>query len=102
MILIPNVLLVDTDICIDVSRGYAPTITRLEQAEQAFTITISDITHMELLIGCANKRQQAEVAKFLRRFEFVPLDTVVSAGAIELLRRYRLSHGLLLADALIA
>ena len=98
----PDGLLVDTDICVDVSRGYAPTLARLERAEQTFAIAVSDITHMELLVGCTDKRQQRETEKFLRRFERVPVDAAVSAGAIELLRRYRLSHGLLLADALIA
>lgn len=102
MIPILNPLLVDTDICIDVSRNYAPTIARMEHAEQTNTLAVSDITVMELLVGCADKRQQNTTEKFLSRFDFVSVDAAVSARAVELLRRYRLSHGLLLADALIA
>lgn len=102
MIPILNPLLVDTDICIDVSRNYAPTIARMEHAEQTNTLALSDITVMELLVGCGDKSQQNATEKFLRRFAFVPVDAAVSALAVELLRCYRLSHGLLLADALIA
>ncbi len=98
----PDRLLVDSDICIDVIRSYTPTIARLERAEQMFIVAVSDITHMELLVGCADKRQQSQTEKFLRRFEAVPVDAVVSGRTVELLRRYRLSHGLLMADAFIA
>jgi predicted nucleic acid-binding protein len=38
----------------------------------------------------------------LLRFRAIKLNEQVSDTAIELLRRYRLSHGLLIADALIA
>jgi len=85
-----------------VIRAYTPPIARLDRAEQTFLSAVSDMTHMELFIGCGDKRQQAATEKFLRRFEAVPIDAAVSALAVELLRRYRLSHGLLLADALIA
>lgn len=102
VILMPDYTLVDTDICIDVTRGYAPTALRLDTAEQTNTLAVSDITVMELFVGCADKRQQNTTEKFLRRFGFIPVDAEVSALAIELLRRYRLSHGLLLPDALIA
>jgi predicted nucleic acid-binding protein len=40
--------------------------------------------------------------KFLRRFRLLPLANLVSDAAIDLLRQYRLSHGLLIPDALIA
>jgi len=38
----------------------------------------------------------------LLRFEIVRLDEDISDMAVDLLSRYRLSHGLLIADALIA
>lgn len=98
----PDHLLVDTDICIDISCDYAPSIARLDRAEQAFTVAVSDITRMELLIGCADKHQQRGIEKFMPRFDVVPVDAAVSARAVELLRRYRLSHGPLLDGALIA
>jgi len=57
---------------------------------------------MELFVGCRNKAELKEVEKFLRRFRLLKLSEPVSDMAADLLRQYRLSHGLLIADALIA
>ena len=57
---------------------------------------------MELFVGCRNKAELQQVEKFLRRFVLLKLGEQVSDIAIDLLRQYRLSHGLLIADALIA
>jgi predicted nucleic acid-binding protein len=40
--------------------------------------------------------------RFLRRFRIVTLNEAIAATGVTLLRQYRLSHGLLIADALIA
>jgi len=64
--------------------------------------TISVITQMELLIGCQNKAELHKLERFLRRFHIVRLNERISDTTVELLNRYRLSHGLLIADALIA
>lgn len=42
------------------------------------------------------------VEKFLRRFSIIRLNEAISEKGVDLLTRYRLSHGLLIADALIA
>ena len=57
---------------------------------------------MELLIGCQNKAELHKLKRFLRRFHIVKLNERISDTTVELLNRYRLSHGLLIADALIA
>jgi predicted nucleic acid-binding protein len=57
---------------------------------------------MELFIGCRNKAELRAVEKFLLRFQIIRLNEQISDIAVELLRRYRLSHGLLIADSLIA
>jgi predicted nucleic acid-binding protein len=57
---------------------------------------------MELVIGCRNKNELKTLDRFLSRFEILKLHGDISDKAIELLRKYRLSHGLLIADALIA
>ncbi len=95
-------LLVDTDILVDASRGVPEAIEFLKQAEAQGTLSISVITRMELLAGCRDKREQREVEQFLKRFTLVPLNEVSSQLAVELLTRYRLSHGLQIPDALIA
>ncbi len=40
--------------------------------------------------------------RFLRRFQIVSLNGDITAIATDLLRQYRLSHGLVIPDALIA
>ena len=57
---------------------------------------------MELLIGSRNKQEQSQIEKFLSRFLVLKITSQASDAAVELLRQYRLSHGLLIADALIA
>ena len=95
-------LLVDTDLCVDVSRLFQPTIDLLDREALLWTLALSTQTYMELLVGCADKRQQSRTERFVRRFEVLPITEAVSAMALDLMRRYRLSHGLLIGDALIA
>lgn len=97
-----GLILVDTDVLIDASRGVNNAITFLEAIEKESTLAVSTVTEMELIVGCRNKTELRELDKFLARFEILALDTQVSETASELLRRYRLSHGLLIPDALIA
>ena len=94
--------IVDTDILIDVGRDVEEAIASLEQIEERSTPTISVVTQMELFVGCQNKTELRKLERFLRRFDVVKLNERISDTAVELLRRYRLSHGLLIADALIA
>ncbi|MEW5940832.1 MAG: PIN domain-containing protein, partial [Chloroflexota bacterium] len=49
-----------------------------------------------------NKTELRNIDHLLVRFIVVPLNEKISETAIELIRRYRLSHGLLIADAFIA
>lgn len=57
---------------------------------------------MELIVGCRNKTELRELDQLLRFFQIVKLTSQISDRAVFLLRQYRLSHGLLLANALIA
>lgn len=95
-------LLVDSDILIDVSRSVQEAIDYLRRHSATFTLVISSITQMELLVGCRNKTEQRQLERFLRPFPVVTLNEAIADQAVALLRQYRLSHGLLLPDALIA
>ena len=95
-------LLVDSDILIDVSRNVREAIDYLRRHSGTFTLVISSITQMELLVGCRNKTEQRQLERFLRAFPILALNEAIADQAVGLLRRYRLSHGLLLPDALIA
>lgn len=98
----PDSALIDTDVLIDVARGAAVAVACLERLEEQGQPAISVVTEMELIVGCRNKRELRSLERFLARFRIVPLNPQISSTAVELLRRYRLSHGLLIADALIA
>ena len=57
---------------------------------------------MEVMVGCRNKNEFDVLDRFLSRFKIISLNPPIANKAIELLRRFRLSHGLLIPDALIA
>ncbi|MCS6912345.1 MAG: type II toxin-antitoxin system VapC family toxin [Anaerolineae bacterium] len=98
-----NVLtIVDTDILIDAARQVGEAVDCLAQIEQQSVLAVSVITQMELLVGCRNKLEMRRTERFLRRFQVLKLNDSICDAALELLRRYRLSHGLVIADALIA
>ena len=97
-----DLFVVDTDILIDVSRGAGEAVAYLRDAEQRSSLAVSTVTQMELFVGCRDKRELDEVEKFLRRFQVIKLSEGISDATVALLKQYRLSHGLLIADALIA
>jgi predicted nucleic acid-binding protein len=94
--------LVDTDVLIDFSRGRSEAIELLRLLEAKCTVRVSDISHMELMVGARDKRELAAIENSLGRFALTPITEDISRRAVDLVRSYRLSHGLLIADALIA
>ncbi|TAL43795.1 MAG: type II toxin-antitoxin system VapC family toxin [Methylovulum sp.] len=97
-----DVVIIDTDILIDISRNNEKAIVHLENLETNSLLAVSLITQMELLVGCRNKQEAVFLDKFLKRFQIIKLNENISMIAVDLLRQYRLSHGLLMPDALIA
>lgn len=97
-----TLILLDTDILIDVGRAENNAIQYLKQLEKDGSLALSAISHMELIVGCRNKVELNELSHFLQRFHTLTVNEVITEKAVELLSVYRLSHGLLIADALIA
>ncbi len=95
-------LLLDTDIIVNVGRGNASTAEQVNSMMAAGLVHISAVTEMELVIGCRNKAELRSLEKLLERYVIIPITPEISALSIKLLKTYRLSHGLLIADALIA
>lgn len=95
-------ILVDTDILIDVANHDAIAVERLADESQASTLAVSTITVMELTVGCRNKTELQALNRFLAQFQVLTLTSQSSEIATQLLQEYFLSHGLLIADALIA
>lgn len=92
----------DTDILINIGRGDSEAINCLQTHAQNSTPAVSVITQMELIVGCRDKKELQSLTKFLKQFQILELNAAVSAKSVELLQKYRLSHGLLIPDALIA
>jgi predicted nucleic acid-binding protein len=57
---------------------------------------------MEMIAGCQSKGDLRTVERYLKRFLIIDINERISRLAVDLLLRYRLSHGLRLADSLIA
>lgn len=94
--------IVDTDILIDSGRQINVAIDYLDLLEQTSTLAISSITQMELMVGCRSKIELQKTERLFKRLRLLPVNETISGKAVELLRQYRLSHGLLIPDALIA
>ena len=94
--------IVDSDILIDVARGNADAINCLLRLEKGSVLAISAITQLELIVGCRNKAELRDLEKFLRRYQILKITDQISDRAVELVQYYFLSHGLLIADGLIA
>lgn len=98
----PDETIIDTDILIDAGRGMEPAIDCLKRIALTSFLAVSSVSQMELIVGCRNKKEMRYLEKFLERFKIIHLDESISRMAIDLLKRYRASHGLLIADAIIA
>ena len=65
-------------------------------------VLISVITEMEVLAGAINKEHQLKLEKKLKQYNILQIDNRISSKATELIKKYKLSHGLLIPDAIIA
>lgn len=97
-----DLVLVDTDILVDVARGVAQADAFLRESAIDATLGISTITEMELIVGCRDGSELEQLQKFLASYRRVSLTPDIGERALRLMCEYRLSHGLLIPDALIA
>lgn len=94
-------MLIDTDVLIWNLRGNAQAAERLDHAGG---FVVSAVSYMELIQGVRDKAELGVLRRSLQYWgaSVQPLDQEISARAIFLLETYALSHGLQMADALIA
>jgi predicted nucleic acid-binding protein len=95
-------IIVDTDILVDVLRGRAEASHFLDRLASGDVLRICSVTRMELIVGCQNKVGLREVNQLLDSFDEIHINEVISRRAVRLIETYYLSHGLLIADAFIA
>lgn len=93
-------VLCDTNIFISVFNGRQDTISELDKI--GFDdIVISSITLMELYQGMRNKTELAQMKKKMKYFDVIDIDAETSKLATDLIENFKLSHGLLIPDAII-
>ncbi len=94
--------IVDSDILINVGRGDQEAIDCLLRLEKTSVLAVSVVTQLELIVGCRNKTELQDLEKFFKRFHILKINDHISDLAVDLIKRYFLSHGLLIADGIIA
>ena len=96
-------VLVDSDILIEVSRGKDQRIlTRWAELSQSDNLILySPVSVAELWAG-ARPREYEVLTRLFRVLICAPIDNETGRQAGDYLRQYRKSHGVELADALIA
>lgn len=93
-----NNYLVDTTVIIDHLRGNNKATIFLEK----FTPRVSTVSIAELIQGSQDMKEQRQAIKTCTGLSEVVLDRRISEKAIELMKKFCLSHGLQFMDALIA
>lgn len=99
-------IICDTDVMIEywdtAKSRHATTKSTLEKSIELDNVVLSAITKMELMLGAVNKADLTKITKKLSRFNISLLNNDITLRAFDLLQSYRLSHGLLLPDSIIA
>lgn len=93
-------ILCDTCVLVDFVNGRSGQIAELQA--NAISLFINPVIEFELLQGARNKAELQQLEKILAMFYNLDMPTEVFQVARQLIKLYTLSHGLRLADALIA
>jgi len=91
-------VIVDTNIFAAIFGGDAALKSKIDQYDKA----VNTIIYLELIQGSKSKTEVQRIEKYLQNFTLLHFDVNDSQRAIDLVRTYSGSHGLLLADAMIA
>jgi predicted nucleic acid-binding protein len=93
-------LLLDSDIVIDVLRKHPPAIAWLESVEQE-ELALSGFVLMELIQGCRNRGEQQRLERVVGEYALVwPTPAACNAARV-VFSQYYLSHNLGMLDAII-
>lgn len=95
-----GLLVVDTDVLIDYLRDRSEAVVYLEGIEQP--LAVSAITVAELSVGVREGEERRRLDAFVAAFDVLGLDRQAAVQAGLWRRQYGPSHGMGLADALIA
>ena len=94
-------ILLDTDVMIDILRKYSPALAWLGSLD-AEAIGIPGLVAMELIQGCRSKSEQQRLEKFLHPYVLYWPDPAGCTRAFEDFVAFHLSRNLGILDALVA
>ena len=66
--------------------AFEEALVYLDRVEERFSVSISAVTEMELIIGCRNKDELRSLEAFLNRFQRIELDGDITDTAVDLLK----------------
>lgn len=92
-------ILLDTDVMVDILRGYEPAKEWLKSAQE---IGVPGLVAMELIQGCQNAKEQKQLEKSLSAYSLFWPDEEDCNRALASFSSHRLSDNIGLLDALIA
>jgi predicted nucleic acid-binding protein len=92
--------LMDSDVCIDILREYAPALSWFAGLDEV--PSIPGFCAVELVVGADDRRELETVRRFLGRFDIVWPEVVDMEHSLAVCAPLHLSHGLGALDSLIA
>jgi tRNA(fMet)-specific endonuclease VapC len=93
-------ILIDTDIIIKIYRGNSE--KKKEVNPIRTQLAISEITAIELLLGCNSRKKQFDIKKNLKAYQLFPLTEEIGDTALKLVFKYSVNHSIHVPDLLIA
>ena len=93
---------VDTDILIDLARGFPRAVQFCRRAEARGGLACSVISILELLAGCRNPQDQSTILKSMADVVIIHIESGDSVDALQWYRTYHLSQGVGILDCFIA
>jgi len=96
-----NLILLDSDIMIDLLRQYPPAISWFDTLDDDEELLLSGYVMMELIQGCRNKIEQERLQHELATYGIVWLAPVDCSKALDVFTEYHLSDNAGMLDVLI-
>lgn len=93
-----NIYLPDTNVFSKIFKGDATLKSYVESMDSVICTTV----YIENIQGSKSNQEKRFIKNYLNNFSFILTNEDISKRAIDLIDSYSNSHGLLLADALIA
>ncbi|MBF0377629.1 MAG: type II toxin-antitoxin system VapC family toxin [Desulfamplus sp.] len=94
-------ILLDTDVAIDLLRGYPPATEWFASLNDDETLALSGFVMMELIQGCKRKIEQDRLKRALCDYEIIWLSSKHCNKALDVFIQYHLSHNAGLIDVLV-